>query len=210
VDSWPPRRSPERQERLKKLAAALQAWSDGATQEEAGKRESTDAATAAEVYGHLGVLDDDKKAAVAITIEKLKTGHSERAVNIERKGLDNPETLEEALAHNVSMCDTQCWTFEHNLNVLLTRIGKKTMNGGWGEPNGPIGWGGPRAMNPEVKPRLAVIVGGLRSWLADKAGDGETKQVVDLLGKQDAYKEKVWLARCLLNYLGHHVRGAGY
>jgi len=94
--------------------------------------------------------------------------------------------------------------------VLLTRIGNKTMNGGWGEPDGPIGWSGPRAMNPEIKPRLTAIVGGLTAWIASKPGEGESKQVAEQLGKPDAYKEKAWLAKCLLNYLSHHVAAAGY
>ena len=207
---WPPVRTPEREARLKKLAVALRAWSDGDPKADATKREGTDAATVEEVYGHLGAVDEDKKAAVAIAIEKLEKGHSERAVKIERKGLDTPETLEEALAHNVSMCDTQCWTFEHNLKVLLTRIGKKVMNGGWGEPDGPIGWSGPRAMNPDLKPRLTAIVEGLKAWIAGKPGEGESKQVAEQLGKPDAYKEKMWLVRCLHNYLSHHVAAAGY
>jgi len=205
---WPPARTPERIARLKKLAAALRAWQEGLSKEQAGGREGTDAATANEVYGYLGTRDDDKKAVVAITIEKLETGDTERAVKIELK--PKPKTLEEALAHNISMCDTQCWTFEHNLKQLLTRIGKKTMSGGWKEPGGPIGWGGPRAMNPEVKPRLAAVVKGLEVWLAGEPGDDATRKIVAALGKRDAYKEKVWLARCLHNYLSHHAAGTGY
>ena len=109
------------------------------------------------------------------------------------------------------MCDTQCWTFEHNLKQLLTRIGKKTMDGGWKEPDGPIGWSGPRAMNPKFKPRLAAIVKGLDAWIAGKPGDDDaTRKIVADLGKRDAHKEKVWLVRCLHNYLSHHAAGKGY
>ena len=208
--TWPPVvRTPERLERLKKLATALRAWSDGLAKEGAAGREGTDAVTVDEIYGHLGAVDDEKKAVVAITIEKLESGHSERGVQIELK--DNPATLEEALAHNVTMCDTQCWTFEHNLAQLLQRIGGKEMNGGWGEPDGPISWSLPRAMNPEFKPRLALIVKGLDAWFTgEPCEDAQAQEIVDMLGGPDAYSEKVWLARSLHNYLSHHAAGTGY
>ena len=210
TEPWPPARTPERLHRLKGLAGALRAWSDGASKQEATKRQGTDAPTVEEVYGYLAALDEDKKAVVALLIEKVETGYSERAVQLERKGLEDPETLEEALAHNVSMCDTQCWTFEHNLRQLLQRIGSKTMRGGWSEPDGPIGWSGPRAMDPEYKPRLGVIVAGLEAWLAGEAGEDDSRQIVEMLGARDAYNEKEWLVRCLHNYLSHHARGVGY
>ena len=145
---------------------------------------------------------------LANVFAKLETGHTERGVQIECR--ETPTTLEEALAHNVTMCDTQCWTFEHNLRVLLERIGSKAMSGGWGEPEGPIGWSGPRAMDPEFEPRLLAIVQGLEACLAGEEAEGEARQVAEALGQRAAYREKEWLVGCLRNYLAHHARGTGY
>jgi len=198
----PPVRTPERVQRLQRLVNALRDWTGGVSRDQARQKPGADAATVEEIYGSLGASDDDKRAVVALVIEKLDTGHSQRAVDIELR--EKPQSLEEALAHHVSMCDTQTWTFEHNLKILLGSIGATRVVKSWGEPDGPIGWSGPRAMNPAVVPRLRVIVAGLEAWLAGEPGEGDARAVVETLGQRDAYKEKRWLVRCL------HTAGKGH
>ena len=66
-------------------------------------------------------------------------------------------------------------------------------------------------MNPKVVGRLKIIVTGLEAWLAGEPGKTQAvRDVVKLLGKPKAYREKIWLARCLHHVLGHHTRSVGY
>ncbi len=199
INPWPVNRK-ERQFQVKRLIQSLQFWLRGLSHAEAKGQRGTGEAAIDLVYNALGEFDEEKVTAVSMTVDKLEQGDL-RDTDKELVNVEEPKKLEEKLAPHISMLHTECWTFDHNLKVLLSSIGAKAVIAPWGDPGGPIPWGGIHALNPRVKPQLLGAIDRLRQWLATEY-DPEGQ-----FGEPDSYAGKDWLAQCLLVYLEHHVAG---
>ncbi len=200
VNPWPTSQTSNHKLRVKRTAETLKLWLQNTTHLDAKRDRRTGEAAVDFVYGLLGDCDDDKVTAVSMIVDKLETGDL-RDADKQLELAPNPQRLEELFAHQISMLDPDCWTFDHNLKILLKGIGNKRVEALWGDPDGPIPWGGIRALNPRLKPKLLSAIESLHAWLDDGVDiDGR-------FGEPDPYPAADWLARCLLVYLEHHVSG---
>ena len=84
--------------------------------------------------------------------------------------------------------DLGTWHTIPNIRTLLGNIGKKD------RAEELHCWYG----NPENIPRLETRVKAIEDWLAGNPSGADTQEIFEVLGETTAYKEKVWLARCLL------------
>ena len=181
----------ERKQQIRKRARAMEEWLKGTAVEAAKKAEGTDAATVEEAYGLLGKPNADRKRLVKLTIEKMDRGEPNKdEIEAVRKSRDLGE-----FAHRIEMLDAPLWSYDRNFKLLLGDIGRGRVTGEWHKPGGPLAW---RDANPADRPKVAAALDAVDAWLA---GKGSSHEFAAVLGKRDAYKEKVWLARCLRTYL---------
>ena len=184
----------ERKRRITMQARAMEHWLNGTDVEQARRAGATDEQTVQEVYEALGTPNTDKKRLVALTIAKLDT----RDVNRDELAtLRQSQQLSE-FAHRIEMLDAPLWSFDRNFALLLDDIGRLRATGEWHKAGGPCAWDDG---NPVDAPKVAAAVEALEAWLGGRTSE---HQIAAGLGDPHAYKEKVWLARCLLTYLRHH------
>jgi len=187
----------ERKQQIKKRARAMEEWLKGTAIEVAKKAEGMDAGTVEEVYGLLGEPNADKKRLAKLTVEKMNTGEPSKD---EIEAVRKSEMLGK-FAHRIEMLDAPLWSYDHNSRLLLGDIGRGRVTGEWHKPGGPLAWSDG---NPAERPNVAAALEAIDAWLAGKES---SHNFTAILGKRDAYKEKVWLVRCLHTYLRVHLVG---
>jgi len=188
----------QRKEEVARQVKAMQLWSAGTPLVEARKDAASDAAIVEVVYGLLGDPNATKRRLVRLAIEKLTDDMD--LGQLEAMGKD--EKLK-GFVHRLEMLDIQLWSHDRNFKILLGDIGRGKVTGDWHEPGGPLAW---YDGDPADAPKVAAAAEALETWLDGGRSDQEFAQG---LGRPDAYKEKVWLVRCLLAYLRDH-QGAYY
>lgn len=189
----------ERQQYAQRVIEALRRWQSGADLTQAQLGEPEQAVAVSEAYKALGAPDADKKRLVALALVTL-TRATPAGWNEQKDGIEalRQDKRWGGFAHRIEMLDPPLWSFEHNVRLLLHDIGKGFPSGQWHVPGGPLSWSDG---NPMDLPRVADGLAALESWLWDKPSKHE---LIPLLGKADAYKEKRWLVCCLVAYLREH------
>jgi hypothetical protein len=180
-----------RQRTVAARAAALQHWLGGVPMAKARTADDTDPQSVVGVYMRLGEPDDEKCRLVTATIEKLQTG------DVERHRLESLQgsTALRKFADRIEMLDAPLWSFERNFGLLMASIGRRQPVGEWHDPHGPLGW---VDGNPADLPSVTEAIAGLELWLAGEGVECASAEVRSRRGDPDAYREKIWLARCLL------------
>jgi len=183
----------QRKEEVARQVKAMQLWSAGTPLVEARKDAASDAAIVEVVYGLLGDPDATKRRLAGLAIEKL----TDEIDVAELEALGKDEKLKD-FVHRLEMLDIQLWSHDRNFKILLGDIGRGEVTGDWHEPGGPLAW---HDGDPADAPRVVAAAEALETWLEGERSDHE---FVQGLRRPDAYKEKVWLVRCLLAHLRDH------
>lgn len=178
----------DRRIRIAQRAIALEHWLDGDSIAEAKRDPKTTTEAVEEAFSRLGSPDDEKRRLVTLTLQKMRTCTVDPAAieTLRRSSLAD-------FAHRIEMLDAQLWSYDRNYSSLLEGIGRKQAVGKWHQPGGPLAW---KDGNPADLPKLIATVKGLERWLSDSEACADS-EICAKLGHPTAYKEKVWLARCL-------------
>lgn len=189
----------ERQLYAKRVTEALRRWQSDTELTQAQLGEPEQAVVVAEVYKALGAPNADKKRLAALALVTL-TRQTPDGWNEQKDGFEalRQDKRWGGFAHRIEMLDPPLWSFEHNVRLLLSDIGKGFPTGQWHAPGGPLSWSDG---NPVDLPKVTDGLLALESWLWDKPSKHE---FAALLSKPDTYKEKRWLVCCLVAYLRNH------
>jgi len=180
---------------------ALSGWLAGWSKGRVIARDGLSDGIVNEVYETLGDPDEEKRAIAAMVVPRLD--RVERSLNRpnairDRVGTwfpEHPKTLEEKLFHSVTQLDLGTWFTVPNIRTMVRNIGAKD------KVVDLTCWLG----NPDDIPGLRRRVEAIGDWVSGRPADAENTDVAEVLGERDAYKEKVWLARCLLVPLRNHA-----
>ncbi|MHC4561394.1 MAG: M56 family metallopeptidase [Planctomycetota bacterium] len=189
---------PGRAERLAELRGIMADWVDGVSKADALAKHDDDT-TVERIYALLGEHTDAKAEAVAGLAGKFSEGGDCDEKFYEYEAMEDKTTVAEKMAHHITMLDKPLWHLEYSLSVTLAGIGNGESIGDWRTPGGHLGW--KNWINPKDLPRVKTIATALEVWLAGGEAEGDVAEIVTALGEQDAYREKVWLAGCLLHCL---------
>ena len=189
---------PGREERLAELRDLLADWVNGVSEADALAAQDDDT-TVERIYALLGEHTDAKAEAVAGLVGKFSEGGDCDDVFYEWEALPEKTTVAQKMAHHITMLDKPLWHLEYSLSVTLAGIGHGESIGDWRTAGGHLGWR--NWINPKDLPRIKTIAAALEAWLGDGDAQGEVAEIVAALGERDAYREKAWLAGCLLHYL---------
>ena len=183
-------------------AVILQQWHQETSVQDCIQALTVPADQIVTIYEWLGPVDEAKKEAVAGIIKKME-GKECGSAFFEWEKMEQPETIAQKLAHNITMLDSQLWHLKHDLAIALASIGQKRVLAPWHTPGSPLDWG---AASPENIERLTILKQTLEQFLKSEGPSPETKEILNRLGTRDAYREKAWLAGCLDIYVQEHLR----
>jgi len=192
---------PGRAERLAELRGILADWVEGVSLADAKSKATSKAETITvqRIYGLLGEHTAAKAEAVSGLVGKFSPDGDCDEIFYEWEAMKDKVTVAQKMAHHITMLDKPLWHLEYSLSVTLAGIGRGESIGDWRTPGGHLGW--KNWINPKDLPRVQMIIEALEAWLADGAPDSPIGDIVTGMGERDAYREKVWLAGCLLHYL---------
>jgi len=185
----------EREQLAKDHAAALKVWMAGRTRRTRRASRGIDRDVLDEVFGALGEREGRKRRLAGLIVQQLTEG---RLSGPDGGPLRADEQLEPYVSR-IAVLDPAHWAYEYDFQVLLKDIATQRARAAWNSPGGPKDWG---VGKPGDRLPLQRAAGALGAWLR---GEPSSSDYAVALGRPDAYKEKVWLTRCLLKSLQYHA-----
>ncbi len=189
----------EQQKKIKEYVKTLKLWLAGVKEPNATMVKGIPLECVSNVYNYLGDpgrTDKEKRQLAELLIQSLEKG-------VDKKTADKLKKLEKLkeMVHRIENPGKELWSFENNFRLLTKSIGQKKPVGEWHKPGGPLCWSDG---NPEDLKPLAETIKNLQAWIAGKpVPEAFARQ----MGKPNAYKEKLWLAKSLLVYLKNNQQG---